>query len=366
MGFLDLFKKPEALLAIDVGVSSIKLVELDLNESRPMILNLAIAKQKEEVFSNNVITRPDEIGDQIRSMLDANEVEERKIVTAVPGPAVFTKRIKLPKVAERDLAETVMMEAGNLIPHSIDAVRLDYQVLGQFGKNQLDVLIVAVKNEIIDSFIETFSLAGLETAVVDVDYFALQNIFEVCYPDMAAKTVALINIGARYSSINICRAGQPIFTGDIGVGGKVLTDSLVEGLGISREEVEQLKSSGGLAADSSEGAKGLAGIGDIVDRNVEYVATEFNRQLSFFWNAAGADEGIDTIVLTGGGCLVPGLAKELSEKTGIESFIMDPLRGIDAGGNIDQTFLKENAAALSVALGLGIRETGDKPALDFD
>ena len=352
----NIFKKNEYLIGIDIGSSGIKLIELDLSAEKPALLNLGYAPVSSDIFSNNAISKPEKIAEQIANLLESNAVSDKRAVTAMPGPSVFTKKIKMQKMAPAELAANIQFEASNFIPHNIDAVRLDYHILGESGKNQLDVLVVAVKNEIIDSFLGTLSLAGLETAVVDVDHFAVQNMFELGYPEDISKTAALINMGARYASINIVRAGESLFTGDIPVGGKLFTDALMNELAINAETAEKLKRS---AQEDPQYPQAK----EVVDKNVEYVASEFNRQLSFFWNASGAEEGIDKIVLCGGGALVPGLAQELAEKTGIECILADPLRGLSVGGGFDPQYLKEVGPLMGVCVGMAMRQPGDRVVL---
>lgn len=360
MSWKDLFKKKESLISIDIGSSAVKLLELDLTENTPTVVNVGVAPLSGEIFANNIISKSEKVAEHISSLLEANSIADKRVCVALPGPSVFTKKIKMPKMSLNELHSNIYFEAGNFIPHNIEAVRLDYHILGESGKNQLDVLVVAVKNEIIDSFTNTLSLAGLEAAVVDVDYFALQNMFELCYPELFEKTVALINVGARYSSINICRKGESLFTGDIAVGGKLFTEAVAEVAGVSPEEAEKIKRTGDPSTPEIET------INDAIDKKVEYVASEFNRQLSFFWNASGSDEGIDSIMLTGGGSLISRLSEDLAEKTGLECAMLDSFKGLQAAEGIDPEYLKQLSPIMSINVGMGIRQPGDKVIPNLD
>ena len=99
---------------------------------------------------------------------------------------------------------------------------------------------------------------------------------------------------------------------------------------------------------------------DITSRSVDYLVSELNRHLSFFWNASGSQDGLDRILLTGGGALVAGLGQELSDKTGIECSLLNPLRGVEVGSYEDQNYLKEIAPQLGVCVGLALRYPGDR------
>ena len=358
MGLMDFFRQKEALIAIDIGSSSIKLAQLTYDGSQIRLINAASTPLGEEIFSNNVITKTSLVAEKISGLIEANGISEGRVVTAVPGPTVFTKRIKMPKLPPAELASNVQLEAGTFIPHNVDAVKIDYHVIGEAGKNQLDVLVVAVKNEVIDGFVQAIALAGLETAVLDVEYFALQNCFELNYPELLSKTVALIHVGARYSSINICRGGQSLFTGDIASGGKAFTDLLVEELGINNKDAELLKR-------EASGPKARADVAEILDRKLEGVAAEYNRQLSLFWNASGAEEGIDRILVAGGGGLVKGFLEELSEKTGIACEQLNPFKAIVGKEGFDANYLQELTPFFAIGVGMGLRQPGDKITDNF-
>ena len=360
MGIFDFFSKAEALLAVDIGSSGVKMLELDLAGDKPRLVTLGFAPLAEEVFSNNLLGRPEPVAERLTQLLESNAVGDKRVVTAMPGPGVFTKRVTMPAAAPNELRSNIQFEAGSFIPHNIEEVRLDYHVIGSAGKGKIDVLVVAVKNEVIDSFSGCLSLCGLEAAVVDVDYYALQNMFELSYPEFVSGTTALVNIGARYSSINICRGGQSLFTGDITVGGKVFTEAIAQETGVALADAENVKRAFSKGQTTDEQVK------EIIDRTVEQVASELNRQLSFFWNASGAEDGIERIMVTGGGALVPGLVEELREKTGVDCVVIDPFRGIEMGEEVDQQYLKELAPLMSICVGMGIRQPGDKETPELE
>src|SRR2546425_9488733 len=124
----------------------------------------------------------------------------------------------------------------------ISYVNLDYQVIDWIEDgNKMEVLVVAVKKEIINSYTEAIRAAELEPVLVDVDYFALENMFELNYDPGEAHPVALVNIGARYSSINILKGGRSTFTGDVPVGGAEYNDALGRQFGVTPTDADILK-----------------------------------------------------------------------------------------------------------------------------
>lgn len=350
MTFARFLKKREPIVALDVGSTGVKFVALDLKTEPATIMAVAHASLSADAFSQHIIVKNERIAEQIRTILEDNGIEDRRVATAVPGPSVFSKRIKVPNLPYKELRSHIEFEAGNFIPHSVEAVRLDFHVVGEAPKNQLDVIVFAAKNEVLDSFIGALAAADVETAIVDIESLALQNAFEQSYPELHDKTVALVNIGARYACINITRAGQTLFLGDVSTGGKLLTDALSEELGISPEEAELKKRAANISPE----------VQDMLALHVDYVAGELNRQLTFSWSSTGSEEGIDLVLLSGGGSLVAGLPQAVTEKTTIPCELMDPFRGLTRDAEVDEEVLRTKGALMAVAVGLALREPGDR------
>jgi type IV pilus assembly protein PilM len=354
MDLKKIFRKEQKLIGLDIGMNSVKFIELDLSGDKPRLLALGRGGIPDDCFAGNSIAQIEPVSERIQALMEANGITDRAVVTAVPGPSVFTKRVKLGKVSYDELRENIQFEAANLIPHSIQDVKLDFHILGEVDKKQLEVLVVAVKNEIIDSFLNTIAYAGLETAVVDVDYYALQNAFEIAYPEHLSRTVAILNMGGRYSSMNICQNGQSLFAGDIAVGGRVIRDALKQECSCTTAEADLWVMGKGIPEEKQENVR------FVMEKTIDSLAADCNRQLSFFWNASGAEHGIEKIFLSGGAALTPGLREKLFEKTGIECEIFDPFRNIDLGSEIDVDYTRELGPTMAICVGLALRTRNDK------
>ena len=360
MNLFKFFNKKESLLSLDIGATGIKLLEFDVASEKPLLVNLGFSPLTQDVFNGNTIAKPEQVAEQISALLEGNGISGKRVVTAVPGPSVITKRITMPRQSLTELSSSIQYEAANFIPHNIEAVRLDFHVLGESSDGQFEVLVVAVKNEVIESYLECLSLSGLEAAVIDVDYFAVQNMFEQNYATLIEKPIALLNVGARYSTINVCRGGSSLFTADIPVGGRAFTEYLVEEMGVSETEAENLKRS------CSDKASAATEVVELLDQKLDFVITEINRQMGFFWSAAGSDDGIEKIYVSGGGSLVPGFLEELREKTGIETERVDPFQSIERGISLDAQSVADLSPLMGVCVGLGLRHAGDRDLSAFD
>jgi type IV pilus assembly protein PilM len=290
----------------------------------------------------------------IRALISAQKVKASSVIAAVPGPAVIIKRATFPLQSPSELEQTIFFEAGNFIPESLENVNLDYQILDT-GRdaNEVEVLLVAVRKDVINSYVTAISNAGLSPIIIDVDYFALENMFELNYTPEPEEVIALINVGARYSSINIMKGGRSAFTGDVPVGGRQFTEALSEVLHLGYEEAEDLKLFG------SEDEVQQREIGRIIGTVADQLLDEIQRALSFFWTGS-TEEQITAVYLSGGSAHLPSLVAAMGERLQIPVIFSDPFRSLSIGRQIDEQFLQENASAFAVSVGLVTRRPGDK------
>ncbi len=346
--------EPEPMVSIDIGSSKIKAMVMDMTGDKPVLQAAGLTPTPANSIKNNMIINPEHIGAAIRSLIDANEISLEKAVVSIPGPTVFTKKVSTAYSSAKDLDTNIRFEAGNFIPHAVNDVYLDYQVLSTNGTSSMEVLLVAVKNEIVQSYIAAITEAGLEPAIADVDYFALENMFQLNYPESSDQTVAIVDIGARFSSVSILQDGNSLFTGDVSVGGRLYTDALVETLGMEPAEAEDAK-----MGSSIEGYEESLVV-ETLDRTTEHIASELHRQLGFFWNAAGTDRAIESIFICGGAAVAPGLLESMGSLTGLDCDLIEPFRGVDWSENFDEDYLEEIKNSMGVSVGLSTRRFGDK------
>ena len=308
------FKRTGGYLVVDIGSSSIKLAEVVHGPRGPRLTALGDRRRcRRRSIQSNVIQDEAPVVDAITAARRADRRRSRRpVITAVPGPAVIVKKVVLPAQTGTAIDSAVLAEAQQLIPDSLDNVNLDYQVIDWIEDgNKMEVLVVAVKRDIINSYTAAIRAAGLDPAVVDVDYFALENMFELNYDTSEGGSVALVNIGARYSSINILKDGRSTFTGDVPVGGAEFTDALVRQLGVSPSDADALKRGRGAANIAPADTEPILG------SVTEFIVEEVQRALSFFWTAA-TDEPLGAVLLSGGPARMPGLSAQLKERLDCE------------------------------------------------
>ena len=359
MSFLDLFRKKYQFIGIDVGPSSIKFVELKARSGQSYeVTRLGHVPVAADLMNNNIVTQPQVAAEAIQKHIMNFESADHRVAFSVPAPSVFTKKAKMQQMSQKDLSQNIEFEAASLIPHAISAVYLDYHVVGEAGKGQMEVMVVAVKKEVVDKLSEVMQRAGIEPGIADVEYFAVQNAFEVNYPEMAEKTVALVELGSKYAAINIVRDGVSLFCGEVNIGGSSISESLAEVFGLSIEEAERLKQMEPVGDERMREAAL-----DILEKNVEHLAGEINRQLNFFANAADLDGGLDRIMLSGGAAHTRGLQEAVAQKTGIETAVLDPFRSIALAPSFADSIRAR--ASFTVSVGLALRKFSDKVIPDF-
>jgi type IV pilus assembly protein PilM len=349
------FGQKDGYVAFDIGSSSIKMVEATADKGGYRLINAGVLPLPTGAVQNNMVIDAGTVVEAIRRLIQANGVKARKVISAVPGRSVIMKKFQLPMQQGEELDTNVEFEAKQVIPENLENVNLDYQVVNYLdGGNKIEVLMVAVRKDIVNSYADIIEQAGLSPVVMDVDYFAMENMYETNYePQVAGEVVGLIHIGARYTSMNVLSNGMSTFTGDLPVGGEDFTDSLRRGLRISSEAAENLKISGNLDGKNATDVEAL------VRPTSESLAEEIRRTLSLY-GAVASDEGIRTIYLSGGSSQVPGLCALLEERLGIPIRLAEPFRTFTLAKNIDREYLTQQAPLFAVAAGLAIRRPGDK------
>jgi len=351
-GGLKLFSQGgEGLIGIDISSVGIKLVELSRDKDGLKLASMAITTVPRDAIVENTIIDSMAVSGAIRDALDIAQPGSRRAAFAVSGNAAIIKMISLPVMSEFDLESEIVFEADEYIPYNIDEVFLDFQILGESTDNpeQMDVVLVACKRELIEDYQLVLKEAGLEAACADCSVFCLENTAEIIQPlraenDEQGTVYALVNIGANLMNINILNNGRSSFVRDQFFGGQNLTDEIQRAHGISYEAAEEMKTKN----FSAIGEEVLAGF-------YEGLASELVRSLDFYV-ANHADKPVQKVLVSGGSALIPGIDKELSERLGIETEVLNPFSVIDASGKkFDAAYLQRIGPMMVVPVGLALR-----------
>ena len=348
-----LFGKSKNLVGLDIGSSGVKLVELKQGKAGSYkLVSAGVETLSPEAIVDGAIMDSSLVVEAINRLDSVLNVKNANYGTSLSGHSVIIKKINLPRMTESELAESIRWEAEQYVPFDINDVNLDYVVLEGGGGDGMDVLLVAVKKDKIAEYTGVISQAGKTPALVDVDAFAVQNAYEINYPLTPGRVVALVNIGASVTNVNVLSGSNSIFWRDISFGGNQYTDALQKEFNLSFDQAEALK------RGEKVGEHTLATSLPILQSVSQDLAQELQKTFDFF-TATTATEKIDEIVLSGGSARVVNLDSQLKDRFGIPVEIMNPFRQIQTSGSgVSEEWLADQAPRLAIAVGLASRQVG--------
>lgn len=260
----NMIKARKPAVGLDIGGSSVKLVQM-AKAGDGFRLTQCGVQPIASSFSedgSSIGTERAAVVQAIRDLFANNKIATRHVISSVSGESVIVRIIRMPWIDENKRGElefAVRNEARDFIPFEMEDVVFDYQRLGEInqdGQRFMEILIVAVKKELIQDHIALLNEAGLEPVVIDVGSFALVNALSAANAVTGAEAVALVNIGADVTSIAVMRESMTRFTRDFATAGRNITNALVSDLGISWEQAEALKIQHGIHMDSDAADSG--------------------------------------------------------------------------------------------------------------
>jgi type IV pilus assembly protein PilM len=349
------FGKPKNLVGLDIGSSAIKLVELKESKGSFSLEKMGIEYLSSEAIVDGAIMDAALVVDNINRLIGQTGVKNANFGTSVSGHSVIVKKISLPAMTPEELSESIQWEAEQYIPFDINDVNLDYVLLDRAGEgaDTMDVLLVAVKKDKINDYTSVISQTGRMPMLVDVDAFAVQNAFEVNYDIEPDRVVALANLGASVTNVNILQGPSTIFWRDISIGGNQYTDAVQRELHLPREQAESLKKG------EPTGEYTLQSILPILNSVSEDVANELGKTLDFF-AATSNTERVSKLFICGGCARVHNIEHVLHEKFGFDVEILNPFKNISYNeSEFNPETISELAPAMTVAVGLASRKIGD-------
>jgi type IV pilus assembly protein PilM len=348
-----LFLGKKEVVGLDIGSNSIKLAELKETKKGYQLKNIGETLLPPEAIVNKVITNRDAVSEAIYSLIEELRVKTKNAVISISGHSVIIKKVSIPRMSEKELREAVPWELEQYIPQNIEDVNYDFQILpGQTPEGNMDVLIVAAKKDITTDYINVVNDAGLNPVVVDVDVFALENMYEANYPE-SGGVVALVNIGASVTNINILKNGVSVFTRDITTGGNQFTELIQKEFDVGYDEAEKMKNSLGRADVSPE-------LDRISQDFTDLICGEIKRTLDFFSTTLWREK-VDKIMLGGGTSKVPRIREVLEDIANAPVELINPFKNILYNPNdFDPEYISDIAPKMGVTVGLALRKMGDK------
>ncbi|MHB8483933.1 MAG: type IV pilus assembly protein PilM [Nitrospiria bacterium] len=349
--------KKKVLVGLDIGSNCIKLLQLKETRKSFALEKLGVAQLDPELIVDGTVMDAGRVVETIRNLIDEQKLKVKEVAISVSGHSVIVKKITVPAMTEEELEESIKWEAEQYIPFDINDVNIDSHILGPAesveGKEQMSVLLVAVKKDKLTEYLTLVQEAGLNPVVVDVDAFTVENMFEFNY-GLDNGVTALVNLGAGVMNINILKNGSFTFTRDISIGGNKYTEMIQKDLNLSFDEAERLKK-----GEVIEGINPEALANAIENMNGE-IAAEIQRTFDYFKNTSNQEQ-IDQVYLSGGGSKLRGLAPYLKEKLNLPVEIVNPFKNIEFNPKIfSPDYIQEIGPMTAVAMGLAMRRIGDR------
>ena len=345
-------------VGLDIGSSSIKLIHLIEDRKGVRLGAFDMAMLPTEAVVDGALMSFTAIIDKLRELVNANRIRVKEVCVGVSGHSVIIKKISLPEMSVQELEESIQWEAEQYIPFDIKDVNVDVQVINpKTGQGQMDVLLVAAKKDIITDYISVIAEAGLKPSVVDVDTFAIQNMFELNYGFPPNETIALVNVGAAVISINVVANGITTFTRDISMGGGLLTAEIQKELNVSFEEAEHYKTAGEGNITNNAIAREVKTLSEKISQTL---VTEIQRSLDFY-AATTVNADIARIYLSGGSAQIQQFIRALERSLEVPVELVNPFKNIIVDPKkFDVDLLQRMAPVAAVAVGLGLRRAGDR------
>ena len=355
LDLLSMFSPQRQLLGLDIGSSSIKLVQIKEHRGRYTLQKFGVKELEPEVIVDGTVMDEGRVVSAIKELLTEHNVKLKHAAISISGHAVIVKKISLPPMPDEELDGQVKLSAEQYIPFDINEVNLDFHVLppneSADEQEEMSIVLVAAKKDKVNELTELVKAAGLIPIVMDVDAFAVENMYGVTSPASQDDTTTLVNIGASVMNVNIVRGGVSLFTRDIPLGGNRYSEAVQREMGVSFEEAEQLKKS------DRDDDHTLAAVMESVNAEV---ASEIARTIDYFKTTSSESE-ITKVLLCGGGAKVRGLAQQLRDRMHVDVEIANPFNEIDTSScGVDLDVLVEMGPLAAVGVGLALRTVGDR------
>lgn len=335
-----MFGKARNCVGLDIGTYSIEALELSVSGSKGRVTGFGYEEIPNEEARHETLSR----------LVQECKLKNRDVASSVSGRNVIVRYVNMRKMSDDELRSAIKFEADKYIPFGIDEVVLDCQRLDGSegsGPDEMRVLLVAVKRNVIEEHVALLRSVGLNPVVIDVDVFALGNACQFISPEMTAEgqVTALVDIGATKTNINVLAEGRSLFTREVYVAGSDFSSSIARRLSINPYEVEQLKK------EPDEREKEIR---DAVGSSMDDLGNEVRLSLDFFENEF--EKGVTSVKLSGGGSRLVGLAETLGEIFKKPTECWNPVDKLEVSltPEADESF-RQNGPQAMIALGLAAR-----------
>ena len=344
---------PSGFIGIDIGLSSVKVAQLEGSESAGFKL-VAYGSEPlpEGAIIEDDIQKEEEVIAAIQGAIKKAKISSVNTVLGLAGPNTVARKLQLAGGSDEEIEDQVSWEVEQYIPFTLETSKVSFHIIGENEGGGVDVIVAAAKGEVVESYKELLEKAGLKPKVFDLGLLAVVNVFELAYGEKLEdpnESWILMDLGAQKTEFIIYKNNKIMFTKEIMIGGVIITEEIQRQMGVNYYEAEDLKNHGDENGNLPEE------ILEIIDSVVESFFAEIKKTVDFYISST-SDESFVECVLTGGSSLIPGLTEGLEALLGISVSIMNPFEAIEYDPKkIKEEQLNEIAYRGSGVLGLAMR-----------
>ncbi|MBI2754067.1 MAG: pilus assembly protein PilM [Betaproteobacteria bacterium] len=352
---LDIFKpKTPPLFGLDISSSSVKMLEIVEAGKKGgyQVERHAIEPLPKDAVVDGNINNLEAVAEAVKRGHKRLATRTKHVAMAVPSGAVITKKIVVSAaLREEDLEVQVQSEANQYIPFALEEVNLDFQIIGPSAARSEDqeVLIAATRKEKVEDRVAVAESAGLKAIVMDVESYAQMAALGLVVKQLPNggidQNIAVVDVGANVMNVTVLRNEQSVYTREQAFGGNQLTHDIVSRYGMSPEEAENAKRSGGLPDDFET---------EVLRPFMDNLSMEVQRALQFFFTSTSYNQ-VDHILLAGGSAVIAGLDEVVYTRTHVPAMVANPFAAMQTSPRIQLKRLMQDAPSLIIACGLALR-----------
>jgi type IV pilus assembly protein PilM len=351
----------KSFLAVDFGAGSLKLAEFEVNEAGGLRLKQYGLKSLGAEGAQET-TREAVVLKALQGLLAEKGIKGRNVNVCAPGFHVFSKFVKLPPVDAGKVTQIIQYEAQQNVPFPLEEVVWDYQILGSTPAGELEVLLVALKSDIVEGLFRVTESSGLRLQLTDVSPAALCNSFRYNYGDLEDCTM-LLDIGAKTSNLLFFEKGK-VFSRSINLGANSITQDFANESKLKFDAAEKLKIEEGFvslggAYEEPENPH-QAAISKIARQFMTRLHIQVNQTMQFYRGQQGGSAP-QRLFLSGGASVMPYTAQFFAEKLNVPVEYFNPLRNVQLDPALNLEELARVAHSLGEVIGLGLRNLAHCP-----
>lgn len=350
----------KSFLCVDFGAGSLKLAEFDQVEGQLRLRRYALRPLglagSQDAAREGVVLRA------LQELMADKGISAKACSVCAPGFQVFSKFLKLPPVDSSKVTQIITYEAQQNVPFPLEEVVWDYQILGTMPSGELEVLLVAIKQDIVEGLFKASEAVGLRLNLVDVSHAALCNAFRYNYGDLEGCSM-LLDIGAKTSNLLFFEKGK-VYSRSISIGANSITQDFGAEAKMPFAEAEKLKIAEGFvslggAYEEPENPR-QAAIAKIARQVMTRLHIQVNQTIQFYRSQQGG-AAPQRLFLAGGASIMPYTAQFFNEKLNVEVEYFNPFRNIQIDPSVNLEELAKVAHAFGEVVGLGLRTPAECP-----